>query len=64
MSVLVDNQLDQRLTTQPPLATGVPKIDYVRADARIQAASLDLTIGDIYIPGTAATERACLSGWA
>jgi hypothetical protein len=52
MSVLVDRQIHQRLTERPSLATGIPTDDYVGPDSKIQAASINLTIGDIYLPGT------------
>jgi deoxycytidine triphosphate deaminase len=51
MAVLVDHQIDQLLATTPPLATDVPRGDFVGPNSRIQAASLDLSIGDIFIPG-------------
>jgi deoxycytidine triphosphate deaminase len=51
MTVLVDHQIDQLLGATPPLATNVPHGDFRGPDSRIQAASLDLTIGDIFIPG-------------
>ncbi len=52
MSVLVDWQINQRLTAFPRVASDVPPDNYQAADAKVQAASLDLTIGEIYIPGT------------
>jgi len=52
MTVLVDHQIDQLLAPNPPLATNVPRGDYSGPASRIQAASLDLTIGDIFIPGS------------
>jgi hypothetical protein len=51
MSLLVDKQINERLTGTLPLATEVPTNDFTRGDSKIQAASLDLTIGAIYIPG-------------
>lgn len=51
MTVLVDHQIDERLATTPPLATNVPRGDFLGRSSPIQAASLDLTIGDIFIPG-------------
>jgi deoxycytidine triphosphate deaminase len=51
MTVLVDHQIDQLLGATPPLATNVPRGDFLGPNSRIQAASLDLTIGDIFIPG-------------
>jgi dCTP deaminase len=50
-TVLVDNQLDRLLAADPPLATKVPRGDFRGPSSRIQAASLDLTVGDIFIPG-------------
>jgi deoxycytidine triphosphate deaminase len=52
MSILVDGQIRQRLGAASPLATNVSVEDFRKAWSKIQAASLDLTIGDIYIPGT------------
>jgi deoxycytidine triphosphate deaminase len=49
---LVDHQLTQALGAAPPLATNVPPNDFTGATSRIQAASLDLTIGDIFVPAT------------
>jgi dCTP deaminase len=51
VTVLVDHQIDQLLATGPPLATNVPRGDFNGPNSRVQAASLDLTIGDIFIPG-------------
>jgi deoxycytidine triphosphate deaminase len=56
MTVLVDRELDQLLATSPPLATNVPRGDFSGPRSQIQAASLDLTIGDIFIPGTDANK--------
>ncbi len=52
MTLLVDNQLSKRIATEPPLATEVIAGDFDRIDGKIQAASLDLTIGSIFIPGS------------
>jgi deoxycytidine triphosphate deaminase len=52
MSVLVDHEINARLSGNPPLATGVPLGNFTKAADRIQAASLDLTIGGIFTPGT------------
>lgn len=57
MSLLVDHQIAKRQrSSQPlaedPLAEDGPADDFQKADSNIQAASLDLTIGEIYIPGT------------
>ncbi len=52
MTMLVDHQIAALQATDQPLATEVPADDYQTAGSKIQAASLDLTIGDIYIPGT------------
>jgi dCTP deaminase len=51
VTVLVDHQIDQLLAANPPLATNVPRGDFSGPGSRIQAASLDLTIGNIFIPG-------------
>jgi dCTP deaminase len=51
-SMLVDSEINQKLKTVPPLATQVPLDDFTRAASKIQAASLDLTIGEIYLPGS------------
>lgn len=45
MAILLDHQIRGRLAAAPPLAEGV------RDPRQIQAASLDLTVGQIYIPG-------------
>lgn len=52
MSILVDRQIDWCVSQDPPLASDVPHNDFMRAESQIQAASLDLTIGAIHIPGT------------
>ena len=52
MTMLVDHQIAALQAKDQPLATEVPADDYQTAGSKIQAASLDLTIGDIYIPGT------------
>src|ERR1017187_5304321 len=52
MNVLVDHQINGLLAGGQPLATHVPPNDYQGANSRIQAASLDLSIGGIFIPGT------------
>jgi hypothetical protein len=52
MSLLVDHQINQRLQPPHPLATNVPPDDFTGPASRIQAASLDLTVGAIFIPGT------------
>ena len=52
MTLLVDHQIANRQTSPKPLATNVPADDCQKSDSKIQAASIDLTIGDIYIPGT------------
>jgi deoxycytidine triphosphate deaminase len=49
MSILVDNQIDGML---PGLASGVPANDFQEEGSQVQAASLNLTIGNIYVPGT------------
>jgi len=52
--MLVDKEINESLKTAPPLATQVPLDDFTRAESKIQAASLDLTIGQVYLPGTEA----------
>jgi len=52
--MLVDKEINESLKTAPPLATQVPLDDFRRAESKIQAASLDLTIGQVYLPGTEA----------
>jgi dCTP deaminase len=52
MSILVDWQINHRLTVAPPLATNVSAGDYQGSKSKIQAASLDLTIGEIFVPDT------------
>jgi hypothetical protein len=51
MSILVDNEINELLSTVPRLATGVPINDFTRATSQIQALSLELTIGEVYLPG-------------
>jgi dCTP deaminase len=51
VTVLVDHQIDHLLGQSPPLATNVPRGDFIGQNSHIQAASLDLSIGDIFIPG-------------
>jgi len=52
MTVLVDHQIAARQNLAQPLATHVSANDFEAATSKIQAASMDLTIGEIYIPGT------------
>jgi len=56
MSVLADHQIDKLLGAAEPLTTDVPPDDFSGAGSRIQAASLDLTVGDIFVPGVKADE--------
>jgi deoxycytidine triphosphate deaminase len=51
MSLLVDNAIDQLVGSTPTLATSVPTADYQTRSSKIQASSLDLTIGGIFLPG-------------
>jgi dCTP deaminase len=53
LSLLVDKQINEKLSGSPCLATGVPLDDFVSSKAKVQASSLNLTIGDIFIPGPA-----------
>lgn len=53
LSLLVDKQINQKLLDDRSFASGVPLNDYAGAKSKIQAASLTLTIGDIFIPGPA-----------
>ena len=55
MSVLVDHEINSLLSKNPTLVTNVPPNAFSKAEDRIQAASLDLTIGEIFTP---ARERA------
>jgi deoxycytidine triphosphate deaminase len=50
MTILVDHEINTRLDANPPLATGISRGDIVSAKAPVQAASLNLTIGEIYRP--------------
>src|ERR1700722_13808446 len=52
MSLLVDNQIRDRIADTSSLATDVVLKDFAGSDSKIQAASLDLTVGEIFIPGT------------
>ena len=49
--MLVDHEIATRQASAQPLATDVPADDYSTAKSKIQAAAVNLTIGDIYIPG-------------
>jgi dCTP deaminase len=49
--LLVDREIDGLLSAEPPLATNVPSNDFLGSKSKVQAASLNLTIGEIYIPG-------------
>jgi dCTP deaminase len=51
VKVLVDHEIVRLLADDPPLATNVPRDDFRGQTSRIQAASLDLTVGDVFIPG-------------
>jgi deoxycytidine triphosphate deaminase len=52
MSILVDWQINDRLKLTPPLATHVTVDEFRNENSKIKAATLDLTIGGIYLPGT------------
>jgi hypothetical protein len=47
MSLLVDNQIRDRIMQASSLAPGVVLTDFTGSESRIQAAPLDLTVGDI-----------------
>jgi dCTP deaminase len=51
-TLLIDREIDRRLSAQPPIATEVALNDFTSAKSKVQAASLNLTIGEIYVPGT------------
>jgi dCTP deaminase len=53
LSLLVDIQINEKLSVETCLATGVPLDDFLLAKSKVQASSLNLTIGDIFIPGPA-----------
>jgi deoxycytidine triphosphate deaminase len=53
MTMLVDTDINNGLADDPPLASGVPLNDFQSATSKVQAASLNLTIGDIFVPGVA-----------
>jgi deoxycytidine triphosphate deaminase len=53
MPLLRDEDLVAAVLATPPLVTGLqPPADWYSRESPIQAASLDLTIGAIYLPGT------------
>lgn len=52
MTVLQDSAIAQALQTDPPLATNIDANDIGRKTSQVQPASLDLTIGEIFVPGT------------
>ena len=51
MSVLNDDSIQAAVATAPSLASGVDSTDTGKRSSKIQPASLDLTIGQIYVPG-------------
>ncbi len=51
MSILSDQQISAYIAGSNPLCTNVDADDFGHKDSQIQPASLDLTIGNIYIPG-------------
>lgn len=51
LSLLVDKEINERLSRDTCLASGVPLDDFVLSKSKVQASSLNLTIGDIFIPG-------------
>lgn len=51
MAILVDREISSRIASSS-LASNVDPTDNKAKNSPIQAASLDLTIGEIYIPGT------------
>jgi deoxycytidine triphosphate deaminase len=56
MGLLNDKLLDARLGSSTPLASGISRGDMGRWNSRIQPASIDLSIGQIYIPGTPSSQ--------
>lgn len=56
MSVLNDDSIQAAVATAPSLASGVDSTDTGKRNSKIQPASLDLTIGEIYVPGRKAHE--------
>ena len=51
MGLLNDTRLDALVGGTPPLVSGVRRGDTGRWNSRIQPASIDLSMGNIYIPG-------------
>ena len=52
MGLLNDKLLDARLGVPTPLVSGIRRGDMGRWNSHIQPASIDLSIGEIYVPGT------------
>jgi hypothetical protein len=51
MSVLNDSAIQAAVSATPPIATEVDPTDTGKHSSKVQPASLDLTIGEIYVPG-------------
>jgi dCTP deaminase len=52
MSVLIDSELIDLLKNDPPLVSNIDMGNFFAPGSPVQAASIDLTVGEIFIPGT------------
>ncbi len=52
MSLLSDSEIAGLIGTEPPLVSDIDPTNHTTKDAPIQASSVDLTIGGLFVPGT------------
>lgn len=52
MTLLSDQEISGLIAAQPPLVSDIDPVDFVLKDAPIQASSVDLSVGGIFLPGT------------
>lgn len=60
MTLLNDQDLSTLIAGTPPLVTDIDPQDVGRIDSRIQPASVDLTVGDIFLPDAKSGETGSL----
>jgi dCTP deaminase len=51
MTLLSDSEIAELLEADPPLVSGIDPTDFKTKDAPIQASSVDLSVGGIFVPG-------------
>jgi len=60
MPLLTDTQLREALRDNPTIIDGLDTADWTSLTSHIQPCSVDLHIGDIYLPGEAQKEHRVL----